>query len=81
MLATASVDSIPTHVLDRVGRIARGLHAEVELFHCVYEPDKVQPRLHAQPVDQVIAREVEDRHRRLDRFADELREQKLTVRT
>jgi universal stress protein E len=81
MLATASVDSIPTHVLDRVGRIARGLHAEVELFHSVYEPDKVQPRLHAQPVDQVIAREVEDRHRRLERFADELREQKLTVRT
>jgi universal stress protein E len=81
MLATSSVDSIPTHVLDRVGRIARGLHAEVELFHCVYEPDMVQPRLHPLPVDAVIARAVEERHRRLERFADELREQSLKVRS
>lgn len=77
MLATSSVDLIPTHVLDRVGRIARGLNAEVELFHCVYEPDLVQPRLHSQPVDKVIAGEVEQRHRRLERYADELREQRL----
>jgi universal stress protein E len=81
MLATSSVDSIPTTVLDRVGRIARGLQAEIELFHCVYEPDAVQPRLHGQPVEAVIAREVEERHRRLERFGDELRGQSLKVRS
>ncbi len=81
MLAVPSVDSVPTNVLDRAGRIARGLQAEVELFHCVYEPDLVQPKLHGQPVDTVIATEVEDRHRRLERLADELREQGLKVRS
>ncbi len=81
MLALSSVDSVPTNVLDRVGRIARGLQSEVELFHCIYEPDMVQTRVHGEPVDTVIATEVEDRSRRLERLADELREQGLKVRS
>jgi universal stress protein E len=80
MLAVSNVDSTPTHVIDRVGRIARGLQAEVELFSCLYEPDVVQPGQLEQPLKEVIAGQVEDLHRRLERLADELRDQGLSVR-
>jgi len=80
MLAVSNVDYVPTHIIDRVGRIARGLHAEVELFSSIYEPDIVQPGRHDEPVDAIIAARVEDAHRRLERQADMLREQSVTTR-
>jgi universal stress protein E len=80
MLAIPNVDYIPTTVVDRVGRVARGLQAEVELFSSIYEPDVVQPGRHDEPVDTVIAARVEDAHRRLERQADMLREQGVNVR-
>jgi len=77
MLAVSSADNVPSALLDRVGRIARGLQAEVDLFHCLYEPDIVQPRPHGAPVDAVIAARVDERHRSLERLADTLRAQGL----
>jgi universal stress protein E len=79
MLAASNVDYIPTHVVDRVGRIVRGLGAELELFSSIYEPDRVQPQLHEDPA-AVIASLVEDAHRRLERIADMFREQTVRVR-
>lgn len=81
VLALPGVESVPTQVLDRAGRVARGLQAEVELFHSLYEPDLVQPREGAAPVEERIRARVREEHRHLESLADELREQgRLTVR-
>jgi universal stress protein E len=81
MLAVSNVNYVPTNVIDRVGRIARGLHAEVELFSSIYEPDIVQPGRHRERVDTIIAARIEDAHRPLERQADMLREQSVSVRS
>lgn len=81
MLAVSNVDYIPTNVVDRVGRIARGLQSGVELFSSIYEPDLVQPGRHDEPADAIISARIEDAHRRLERQADMLREQGVTVRS
>jgi universal stress protein E len=79
MLAVSNIDSVPTHIVDRVGRIARGLQAELELFSSIYEPDRVRPGQPDEPA-AVIAALVEDAQRRLERIADMFREQSVTVR-
>jgi universal stress protein E len=81
MFTVSNVDYVPTNVVDRVGRIARGLQAEVELFCSIYEPELVQPGHHEEPIDAVIAERVESAHRRLERRADMLREQGVTARS
>jgi universal stress protein E len=81
MLAVPDVDGLPTNTVDRVGRIARGLQAEVELFASVYEPESVQPGQHGTPINAVITARVEELHRRLERTGDMLREQGLQVRS
>lgn len=43
MLAPQSADIVPAPMLDRAGRIARGLQANVEMFLSLYQPDNVQP--------------------------------------
>jgi universal stress protein E len=80
MLALPSADVVPALVLDRVGRIARGLQAQVELFLSLYEPDIVQPLESRELLEGRIAARVEEEHRRLERFADQLRDQGLKVR-
>jgi hypothetical protein len=81
MLAVPDVDGLPTNIVDRVGRIARGLQAEVELFASVYEPESVQPGHHATPISAVITARVEELYRHLERKGDMLREQGLQVRS
>ena len=81
MLVVANVDYVPTSVIDRVGRIARGLEAEVELFASIYEPDVVSPGVGEVPVDAVIAARIEDAYRRLEMQADRLREQTVTTQS
>ena len=76
MLAIPNVDYVATHIVDRVGRIARGLQAELELFSSIYEPDRVAPDGDEEPT-AVIADLVEDAHRRLERIADMFREQSV----
>lgn len=80
MLAVPSADLVPTPVLDRAGRIARGLQAEVEVFHCLYEPDIVQTLESRELLETRIAARVEEQHRRLERLADALRDQGLKAR-
>ncbi len=81
MLAVSNADFVPSPIVDRVGRIARRLQADVELFFSIYEPDAVLPGHHDSPVDAVIAAHVEDAHRRLERIADMFREQGIKTRS
>lgn len=80
MLALFNVDGVPAAVLDRAGRIARGLRAEVELFSSLYEPEIVQSLPTHDQLEERIAARVDEQHRRLERIADQLREQGLKVR-
>ncbi len=79
MLAVHNVDHVPTNVVDRLGRIVRGLQAELELFSSLYEPDMVRPGQNDEST-KAIAALVEGTHRRLERIADMFREQGVTVR-
>lgn len=80
MLALPNADVVPAPVLDRAGRIARGLQAEVEIFLSLYEPEIVQPLDSRVPLEGRIAARVDEQHRRLERFADQLRDQRIKVR-
>lgn len=80
MLALASADVVPTPLLDRAGRIARGLQAEVEMFLSLYEPDVVWALERRELLEERIAARVGEEHRRLERLADQLRDQGLKVR-
>ena len=79
MLAVCELELLPIHVLDRVGRLARGLDAQLELLHCVYEPQAVQAWAGRQRAAEGIGARVEERRRRLERLADVLRDQGLKV--
>lgn len=76
LLAIPNVEYVATHIIDRVGRIARGLQADLELFSSIYEPDRVRPKGDEEPA-AVIADLVDDAHRRLERIADMFREQSV----
>ena len=81
MLAVSGLELVPIHVLDRVARLARAFGAHVELFHCLYEPEAVQAETAHGRAGSVIAARVEERRRRLERLADILRDQGVTVST
>lgn len=80
MLALASADALPPVLLDRTGRIARGLQAGVEMFLSLYEPDIVQAVDSRELLEERIGARVDEQHRRLERLADQLRDQGLEVR-
>ena len=80
MLALSSADLVPAPVLDRAGRIARGLQADVEIFMSLYEPDVVHPLESLELIGERIAARVDEQHRRLEGLADQLRNQGLKVR-
>jgi len=80
MLALPTVESVPSYLVDRVGRLARGLQAELELFHCFYDPHLVQGRGREQDLNALVAGRVEASKRRVERVADTLRDQHLEVR-
>lgn len=79
MLAVSGVERIPIQVLDRVGRLARAFHAHVDLFHCLYEPEAVRAPATGDEAANLIAVRVQEHRRRLERFADILREQGVRV--
>lgn len=81
MLALSSADAVPAPVLDRAGRIARGLQAEMEIFVSLYEPDIAQLLESHELIEGRIAARVDEQHRRLERVSDQLRDQGLKVRT
>jgi universal stress protein E len=77
MLSVHNVDYVPATVVDRVGRIVRGLGAELLLFSSIYEPDMIQERDEAATGISAL---VDDAHRRLERIADMFREQSVIAR-
>ncbi len=79
MLVVSGIELMPIHVLDRVGRLARGLAADIELFHSVYEPEVVRERADQARLGDLIAARIEQRRARLERLADVLRDQGLRV--
>ena len=79
MLAVSGVERVPVQVLDRVGRLARAFHAHVDLFHCLYEPEAVPAPAPGEGAASLIAARVQEQRRRLQRFADILREQGVRV--
>lgn len=80
MLALPELESVPAEVLDRVGRLVWGLQAELEVFHCFYDPQLALGRASAARLEALIASRVATAKRRLERVADSLRDQHLTVR-
>ena len=80
MLALPEVESVPAQLLDKVGRLVRGLQAELEVFHCLYDPQLAPGRESTTHLDALIANRVAAAKRRLERVADSLRDQHLEVR-
>ena len=79
MLAVTGLELVPIYVVDRVGRLARAFEAQVDLFHCLYEPQAAQAQAVRGGAANLIAARVEERRRRLERLADILRDQGVTV--
>jgi len=75
MFSTAGLLDAPSVVLDRLGRIVRGLDARLSLFDCVYDP--IVARSDASRVQ--IRQRVEQRRRQVQAWADALREQGVEV--
>lgn len=80
LLGLAEMEAVPSYVLDRVGRLARGLGAEVELFHCIYDPELARVAPSQAAIAERIRERVEERHRHLERVADILRNQSVDAR-
>lgn len=79
MFSLAGLIGAPTSVLDRLGRLARGLGAEVHLFDCLYDPDAEAVRPPGTTLDAIIRQRVEQRRRQAQLLADALRAQALKV--
>ena len=79
LLAIPDLELAPSYLLDRVGRLARDFDAHVDLFHCLYEPSFARGPGAYEQAAQRIAEHVQERHRRLERLADTLRDQGVAV--
>jgi universal stress protein E len=80
MWALSSAAVVPAPMLDRAGRLARGLGAELEMFLTLYEPDIVQTPDRRALLEERIAARIDEERRRLERLADQLRSQGVKVR-
>lgn len=80
MFSLAGLVGTPASVLDRLGRIARGLGADIHLFDCLYDPDADAARPPGAALDAIIEQRVEQRRRQAQLLADVLRAQALEVR-
>jgi universal stress protein E len=80
MLALPGAEAMPAPLLDRVGRIARGLQAQVEIFLSLYEPDILQSLERREVLEERISARIAGERRELERLADSLRAQGLHAR-
>jgi universal stress protein E len=81
MFAVASTEVIESSALHKVARIAGALDAEVELFHCIFEPRVVRPaRLGLRVIESDIRDAVEERRHQLEAAAERLRREHIRVR-
>jgi len=82
MFAVRSPGGVGSGELAKVAQLALGLDAEVELFHCLFDPDIARPeRLSSQGLEEEIRELVDRRHRRLEQTAERLKAQGVSVRT
>jgi len=82
MFAVRSPGGVGSGELAKVAQLAVGLEAEVELFHCVFDPDIARPeRLSSKGLEEDIKELVDRRHKRLEQTAGRLRAQGVSVRT
>ncbi|HYB65428.1 MAG TPA: universal stress protein [Steroidobacteraceae bacterium] len=82
MFAVRSPVGIGAAELGKVAQLAAGLDAEVDLFHCVFDPDIARPdRLSSVSLEEEIKELVDRRRKRLEYTAERLRAQGVSVRT
>ncbi len=69
-------------VADKAVQVAAALGAELEVFHCVYDPDIARPgRFASLGPERDVQEIVEQRHQQLERGAERLRGRGAKVRT
>jgi universal stress protein E len=80
MFAVAT-PAVETSAMNKVARLARALDAEVELFHCIHDPDIARPgRFGSRGIEQDIRELVAQRQRQLEISAQRLRAAGLRAR-
>ena len=81
MFAVAS-SGVAHGVLDKVAHLADTMHAQVELFHCVFNPHIARPgRFGSRGIEQDIRTIVDYRHRQLETTGEQLRARGIKVHT
>jgi universal stress protein E len=82
MFAVPSPHDIGPIEIDKVGRIAAALDAQLELFHCAFDADLTRPgRFARATVEADIRQLVSNRQRELERAADRFRARSVRIRT
>jgi universal stress protein E len=80
MFAVASPGDLQSPVMDKIPRLTAAQDAELELFHCLFDPNVAQPaRFGSHGVEQDIRDFVEQRHAQLAQHVERLRAQGLHV--
>ncbi len=81
LLSVADPQGLAAPVLVKAGQLARGLDAELELFHSVFDANTVRAGRLLRVVQADIVSRVNEARRRLERSADTLRDQGIRART
>ncbi len=82
MFAVAAPSGADASAMSKAVRLTCALDAELELFHCVFDPDIGRPgRFGSRGVEADIREIVDQRHRQIERSAERLREQGIRVRS
>jgi universal stress protein E len=81
MLSIPSLGEIPSIEMDKVCKLTAGLGAELELFHCIYDPEVARPgRFGTRGAQEDIHEFIERRRQQLEIAAGRLRGRGLSVR-
>ena len=82
MFGVATPDRPEPSAMGKAARLASALDAELELFHCVFDPDVGRvPLIGWRAIEPDIRDTVEQRRRRLEAAAERLRAEGVVVRT
>lgn len=82
MLSVASLGEIAPIEVDKICKLTAGLGAELEVFHCIYDPDVARPgRFGTRGPQEDIHEFIERRRQQLEINAARLRGHGLSVRT
>jgi universal stress protein E len=82
MFSVPSLGEIAPIEMDKVCKLTAGLGAELELFHCIFDPDVARPgRFGTRGAQEDIHEFIERRRQQLEIAAGRLRARGLSVRT